>query len=306
MINNQTKNALHDIFTSEKITYNCPLKDYTSFKIGGCAEALVTVDKRGQLNRLLNLLNNERLPFFVIGKGTNLLINDKGYRGIVVKLGDEFKELTIDRNYIMAGAALLMSRMVMIAAKNNLGGIEHLAVIPGTVGGGITQNAGSSNKEIKSNIVSVEVLNTDKGINTLVKDELNMSYRSSIFKNKANGKYIIMSSRLSLEPREFLSIRQEIKEKYVARKNKMPLNFANAGSVFRRPVSGDPPGKIIEESGCKGLSVGDAEVSRMHANVIINKGNATFDDVVKLVDIVRNRVLSTAGISLELEIEIIK
>jgi len=306
MINDQTKKALHEIFTSEKIFYHCPLKDYTSFKIGGSADALVTVDKREQLSRLLNLLNNERVPFFVIGKGTNLLINDKGYRGVVVKLGDEFKELSVEQNYITAGAALLMSRMVMAAAKNNLGGIEHLAVIPGTVGGGITQNAGSSNKEIKSHVVSVEVLDINKGINTLVKDELNMSYRSSIFKNEANRKYIIMSSKLSLEPREFLSIRKEVKEKYLARKKKLPLNFANAGSVFRRPVTGEHPGKIIEESGCKGLCIGGAEVSCMHANVIINKGNATFDDVVKLVDIVRDKVLRTTGISLELEIEVIK
>jgi len=199
-----------------------------------------------------------------------------------------------------------MSRMVMIAAKNNLGGLEHLAVIPGTVGGGITQNAGSSNKEIKSNIVSVEVLDINRGINTLVKDELNMSYRSSIFKNQENKKYIIMSSRLLLEPRESLSIRKEIKEKYMARKKKLPLNYASAGSVFKRPVNGESPGKIIEESGCKGLFIGGAEVSCLHANVIINKGNATFNDVVKLVDIVRNKVLRTTGISLELEIEIIK
>ena len=304
MINNQTKKALHEIFTSEKIFYNCPLKDCTSFKIGGPADALVIVDKREQLSCLLNLLNNERVPFFVIGKGTNLLINDKGYRGIVVKLGDEFKELSVEQNYITAGAALLMSRMVMAAAKNNLGGIEHLAVIPGTVGGGITQNAGSSNKEIKSHVVSVEVLDINKGINTLVKDELRMSYRTSVFKNEAKGN-IILSSRFALEPREFITIKNDIKEKLISRKQKLPLKYHNAGSIFKKPANGIRPGKLIEETGCKGLCAGGAEVSQKHANFIVNKGNAKFDDVLKLIDLVRQRVQMASGINLELEVEVI-
>ena len=304
MINDQTKKALHEIFTSEKIFYHCPLKDYTSFKIGGSADALVTVDKREQLSRLLNLLNNEKVPFFVIGKGTNLLINDKGYRGVVVKLGDEFKELSVEQNYITAGAALLMSRMVMAAAKNNLGGIEHLAVIPGTVGGGITQNAGSSNKEIKSHVVSVEVLDINKGINTLVKDELRMSYRTSVFKNEAKGN-IILSSRFALEPREFITIKNDIKKKLISRKQKLPLKYHNAGSIFKKPANGIPPGKLIEKAGCKGLCAGGAEVSQKHANFIINKGNAKFDDVLKLIDLVRQRVQMASGINLELEVEVI-
>ncbi len=304
MINSRLRTALREIIAAENIVYDFPLRNYTSFRIGGPADALITVNEREQLNRLLCILSNENVSYFVIGKGTNLLINDNGYGGVVLKLGDGFKRASFENNYITAGAGLLMSKMVSAAARNNLGGIEHLAVIPGTVGGGITQNAGSSSQEIKTHLVSVEVMDVNHGVMTIMKDDLKMSYRTSVFKNEAKGN-IILSSRLTLEPREFITIKNDIKEKLISRKQRLPLKYHNAGSIFKKPANGIPPRKLIEEAGCKGLCAGGAEVSQKHANFIVNKGNARFDDILKLIDLVRQRVMTTSGISLELEIEVV-
>ena len=304
MINNRIRTVLREIVPEESVHYGCSLKEYTSFKIGGPADALITVNSIGQLERLLYISRNEDIPFFVIGKGTNLLIDDKGYRGFVIRLGDRFKEISIAGSYVNVGAGILMAKMVFTAARDNLGGIEHLAVIPGTVGGGITQNAGSSKKEIKTHLDSVEVLDIDQGVKRMTKGELRMSYRSSIFKDKAK-KNIILSARLTLEPREFLTVKEDIKERLIKRTGKLPLKFYNAGSIFKIPSNGIPPGKLIEEAGCKGLCVGDAEVSHKHANFIVNKGNAKFGEILELIDSVRQRVMAASGTELELEVEVI-
>lgn len=278
------------------------LSGYTSFRIGGPARALVIVHNEKELSRVLRLLRDSQTRHFLIGNGSNLLIKDGGYNGIIIKLGGEFEELSCEGELIEAGAACLLSRVSSAAAENSLAGMEFASGIPGTLGGAVFMNAGAYGGEMKDIVESVSVMSPD-GFSTIdvSGDDMEFSYRHSILEE--NG-YIVLKARLRLRTGDREEIRERIRELTCKRNEKQPVNFPSAGSTFKRPVGGFAAA-LIDEAGLKGTSVGGAEVSVKHSGFVINKGGATASDVIELMELVSDKVFERSGIRLEPEVRII-
>ncbi len=290
-------------FSSLEIRKKEKLAPYTTYGIGGEADYFVLPDSVSQLSSLLTILNKSGVPVFVIGKGSNILVSDKGFRGVVISLekcsGDLFLR---SNNQILADAGLRLSDLVDFAEEHEIKGFDFLAGIPGTVGGALIMNAGAFGGEIGEKVQSVQVLNSLGEIEELFPATINFGYRSAPgFQDK-----IILSALLEGEwtpgKGEILKINKQ--EYLKKRKMKQPLEYGSCGSVFKRPP-GNYAGTLIELAGCKGMSEGDAEVSFKHANFIINKGNAAAEDVFKLIVKVRHKVYKMFGIELQTEVKFI-
>ena len=290
------------IVPRDRVLTGEPLSGYTSFRIGGPARALVIVHNEKELSRVLRLLRDSQTRHFLIGNGSNLLIKDGGYNGIIIKLGGEFEELSCEGELIEAGAACLLSRVSSAAAENSLAGMEFASGIPGTLGGAVFMNAGAYGGEMKDIVESVRVMSPD-GFSTIdvSGDDMEFSYRHSILEE--NG-YIVLKARLRLRTGDREEIRERIRELTCKRNEKQPVNFPSAGSTFKRPVGGFAAA-LIDEAGLKGTSVGGAEVSVKHSGFVINKGGATASDVIELMELVSDKVFERSGIRLEPEVRII-
>lgn len=277
---------------------NEPLKKHTSFKIGGNAEIFVEVFSVDQLRAVLDACKENSIPLFVIGKGSNLLISDNGMKGVVLSLEGEFKEISIKENKVISGAGVSLSRLCNFALGNSLSGLEFGFGIPGTVGGAVYMNAGAYDGEMKNVIESVTHITRDGRIETLTAEELDLSYRHSIYKTNDN---IILFVTVELAPKDATEIKDKMDDFMNRRKSKQPLEFPSAGSVFKRPV-GNFAGTLIEGCGLKGKTIGGAQVSEKHAGFIINIGDATCKDVLDLVSFVQKTVKDETGYDLEREI----
>lgn len=277
---------------------NEPLKKHTSFKIGGNAEIFVEVFSVDQLRAVLDACKENNIPLFVIGKGSNLLISDNGMKGVVLSLEGEFKEISIKENKVISGAGVSLSRLCNFALGNALSGLEFGFGIPGTVGGAAYMNAGAYDGEMKNVIESVTHITRDGRIETLTAEELDLSYRHSIYKTNDN---IILFVTVELVPKDATEIKDKMDDFMNRRKSKQPLEFPSAGSVFKRPV-GNFAGTLIEGCGLKGKTIGGAQVSEKHAGFIINIGDATCKDVLDLVSFVQKTVKDETGYDLEREI----
>lgn len=277
---------------------NEPLKKHTSFKIGGNAEIFVEVFSVDQLRAVLDACKENNIPLFVIGKGSNLLISDTGMKGVVLSLEGEFKEISIKENKVISGAGVSLSRLCNFALGNALSGLEFGFGIPGTVGGAAYMNAGAYDGEMKNVIESVTHITRDGRIETLTAEELDLSYRHSIYKTNDN---IILFVTVELVPKDATEIKDKMDDFMNRRKSKQPLEFPSAGSVFKRPV-GNFAGTLIEGCGLKGKTIGGAQVSEKHAGFIINIGDATCKDVLDLVSFVQKTVKDETGYDLEREI----
>lgn len=277
---------------------NEPLKKHTSFKIGGNAEIFVEVFSVDQLRAVLDACKENNIPLFVIGKGSNLLISDTGMKGVVLSLEGEFKEISIKENKVISGAGVSLSRLCNFALGNALSGLEFGFGIPGTVGGAAYMNAGAYDGEMKNVIESVTHITRDGRIETLTAEELDLSYRHSIYKTNDN---IILFVTVELTPKDATEIKDKMDDFMNRRKSKQPLEFPSAGSVFKRPV-GNFAGTLIEGCGLKGKTIGGAQVSEKHAGFIINIGDATCKDVLDLVSFVQKTVKDETGYDLEREI----
>lgn len=292
--------SLQEFLNKADILKNEPMSKHTSFKIGGNAEYFIKVKSIQNLKKILILANNNNIPVTIVGNGTNLLVRKGGIKGFVLKL--DFKEFKIKRNtneiLITAEAGISLAALSAIALKEEISGLEFLSGIPGTIGGAIRMNAGAYGTEMKDIVLKTKVMSYDGKIKTLSLEEQKFSYRNSIF---SNNKYIILETTLKLKKGIKAEIEEKMNEYSLSRKNSQPLEYPNAGSTFKR-VEGKITAKLIDDCGLKGFCVGDAEVSMKHAGFIVNRGNATAEDVLNLTEIVKEKVKEKFDVNIELEI----
>ena len=277
---------------------NEPMKLHTTFKIGGAADILITVNNADQLRAALNACRESSIPVMILGKGSNLLISDEGIEGAVIALDGGFKELTVDGDTITSGAGVALTKLCTAALDNGLSGLEFAYGIPGTVGGAVYMNAGAYGGETKDVCIEAVYMTPEGEIGTCFGDALDFSYRHSVFKENDN---IILYSKYKLTPDDPAAIRKRMDDFLNRRRTRQPLEYPSAGSVFKRP-EGAFAGTLIEQCGLKGRTVGGAQVSEKHAGFIINAGGATCGDVTQLVRLVQETVRNETGYALECEI----
>jgi UDP-N-acetylmuramate dehydrogenase len=293
---------IRDIVGDSRIFPEESLKNYTTFRIGGKCRALVMPSTKEEIIKVVSLLRETKTNFFVMGNGSNLLVSDEGFDGIVVSL-KFFKGIEVleedDKTFtvrVMAGE--LMSSVGNYLARQGVEGFEFATGIPGTIGGGVRMNAGAYGGELKDILVNITAIAEDNTVVTLSNEELELSYRTSILAKK---NYICLDACFKLNKGDSLDIKAKIKEYANSRKEKQPLNYPSAGSTFKRP-EGYIAAKLIDEAGLKGLQVGGAKVSEKHAGFVVNVGGATAKDVIELTDRVKEVVKEKNGVSLELEV----
>ena len=276
-----------------------PMSLHTTFKLGGGAELFVKVKKPSQLAEIVKICNRESVPYMILGKGSNLLVSDKGIGGVVIALDGDFKEISVlDNNTIYCGSASSLAKLCSKALSLNLTGLEFGWGIPGSAGGALYMNAGAYGGEMKDVVYSVTHMTKDGRVETLSADKLNLGYRTSVYRE--NG-CIILGVTVKLSQGDPVEIRSKMDDYMDRRKAKQPLDYPSAGSVFKRP-EGNYAGALIEKCGLKGLTVGGAKVSDKHAGFIINTGTATCEDVLSLISEVQEKVKAETGYFLEREI----
>ncbi len=287
--------------SQQKIEYeeNCPMSLYTTFRIGGPADVVVSPHSIDELKTAVRLAREQSVPYMLLGKGSNLLVSDDGIEGAVIRIAEGFDELElIGGNTVLCGAGASLASLCTFCLKKSLSGLEFAYGIPGSVGGAVYMNAGAYGGEIGDVITSVCYMTEQGEILEAAGDELALSYRKSCFTNTSN---IILSAKFLLLPDESDSIRARMDDFIGRRKDKQPLNFPSAGSVFKRPV-GHFAGSLIEQCGLKGYTIGGAQVSEKHAGFIINIGGATCSDVLALVEHIKNTVEQKFSVTLENEV----
>lgn len=278
-----------------------PLRDYTSFKIGGNADVIVFPDTAEKLVSVTEYANNNAIRVLVIGKGSNLLVNDSGFRGIVINTCKMDKIMLVDDTTIYCECGVSLSRLCRFALENSLTGLEFAFGIPGTAGGAAYMNAGAYGGEMKDVLVSCTHITSDGKIAEFTGDELNLSYRHSAY---SDTDIIILSLTLNLNKGEKSEIKAKMDDLMSRRRDKQPLEYPSAGSTFKRP-EGYFAGALIEQCGLKGYSCGGAQVSEKHAGFVINRGGATAEDVLCVINHCKETVLMQTGVVLEPEVKII-
>lgn len=283
----------------QDVKFSEPLCNYTTFKIGGNAKMLIEISDSRALCELVKAAQENEVKYMILGKGSNLLFDDLGFNGVIFHLGSLFSKVTVSENTITAQAGASLISVCRAALDSSLSGLEFAYGIPGSVGGAVYMNAGAYGSEIKDVLVSCKVLAGDGSINTIYKNDMDMSYRHSIFQS---GRDVILSAEFVLDDtRSKDEIGAKMNELMGRRKEKQPLEYPNAGSTFKRP-EGFYAGKLIEESGLKGFTVGKAQVSKKHSGFVINLGGATFKDVTQLISEVQKKVKADSGQLLECEV----
>lgn len=289
--------------SSEKIKYNEEMKKYTTFKIGGPAECLIKIDNTEDLKEILNLAQEKQILLTILGNGSNVLISDNGIEGItlIIKIEKLEIEENGDKVKVTVGAGEKNAKIARIFLNQEISGFEEISGIPGTIGGAIRMNAGAHGKEMKDIVKKVKVISYQGKEKEFTNEEMKFEYRRSMLKEE---KYIVTEVELELTKGKKEEIQAKMEEYKTFRKEKQPIEYPSAGSTFKRGTD-FITAKLIDEAGLKGYSVGDAEVSTKHAGFVINKGNATSEDVLKLVKYVQEKVYEKFGKKIELEVEII-
>lgn len=290
---------LVEIIDKNRIFQNEMMKKHTSFKIGGPADFFIIIESVEELKAVLKLAKELDIPVTCIGNGSNLLVKDNGIRGLTIKL--DFKDLTINEDEIEAGAGVPIPVLARKAYENGLSGLEFASGIPGTLGGAIKINAGAYGGEFKDVVDFTTYLDNNLQVHTVSNEDQNFSYRNSRFNNTDD---IIISAKMKLKKENKDIIKAKMYELSAKRKDKQPINFPNAGSVFKRKNE-YIAAEVIDKCGLKGYNIGDAYISDLHAGFIINKGNATAQDVIQLIEHIKNTVHEKYNINLELEIKVI-
>ncbi len=285
---------------SSSIKENISLAEYTTFGVGGSADYFCVVDERKDLISLFKWCRDIKIPFLIIGNGSNLLISDKGFRGLVIKLGIDFQKINHVNNIVTADAGVSLPFLLKKTKTYSLAGIEPLVGIPGTVGGAVITNAGTRYGKI-GDVISKLVVMDLKGERIILKKDLKFFYRGS---NIDSQKEIIVEVEFSLSEKDEELIDKDMKNYMEERKNRQPWNLKSAGCVFKNPSQGSAA-KFIEEAGLKGFSKGGAEVSKLHANFIVNTKDATSSDILYLIRTIQDEVHKKFDILLELEIKIV-
>lgn len=302
---------LVEIFGQENVSVKEPMSRHTTFRIGGPADIYVTPQTKEKLAEAVVWLRKAGAVYEVIGNGSNLLVSDDGFKGVIFDMSKHLNKYSflhdecnsaVDKSnmvYVSAQAGVMLSRLGKEMASNSLSGFEFATGIPGTIGGAVMMNAGAYGGEMKDVLINATVLDKEGNIKTLSNEELELGYRTSIIEKAG---YIVLEAVIALMPDSQLAVEERIADFAQRRREKQPLEYPSAGSTFKRP-EGYFAGKLISDAGLKGFSVGNAQVSEKHAGFVINRGGATAADVIALTDYVKNKVKELYGVELTLEVK---
>lgn len=287
---------------AERVKQDEPMRKHTTFRAGGPTRYFAEPDGETALFKVLSLCQGEQVPYYILGNGSNLLVSDQGYEGVMIFMGDAFSEIeTIGESKIRAGAGALLSRIAREAVGASLTGFEFAAGIPGTLGGAVVMNAGAYGGEMKDVLKTVRVMEETGQILELSAEDLDLGYRHSSIPEK---KYIVLSAVIQLKSGMAEEIQAQIEELAARRREKQPLEYPSAGSTFKRPA-GYFAGKLIEDAGLRGFRYGGAQVSEKHCGFVINREQATAEEIRTLCSMVQEKVKELSGIDLECEIKML-
>lgn len=295
------KNLL-EILPEDAIELDASMKKYTTMKVGGNASAVVTPKNLDEIKTVLKYAKENKIELYVLGNGSNVIVDDDGIDGIVLKLGNKFSNIEVKENKIYVSSGASMPKVALVAKQNSLSGFEFASGIPGTIGGGIKMNAGAYGSEMANVLESVTYIDENYNLVTITNKDCNFSYRHSIFSE--HKEFVIIEAVLSLEKGNLEEIESKMKEYQEARSLKQPLEYANSGSIFKRP-EGYFVGKLVQDAGLKGKTIGKAQVSTKHSGFIINLGDATCSDIKELIKFIQDEVKEKFGVMLQTEVEFI-
>ena len=298
MISNAILETLQECVPAENIHLNEPMALHTTFRVGGPADCLIEMENAEQLSKILSYLQRVEYPFTVVGNGSNLLVSDKGYQGIVLLIGRKMSGISVEGNVIRAGAGATMAQIAQTAYKNGLSGLEFASGIPGTIGGGVVMNAGAYGGELAQVVTEVSVLDESGESLCLDNETMEFGYRKSILRKRP---FIVTEVLLRAEAGDPAQIKEKMDELAAKRREKQPLEFPSAGSTFKRP-EGYFAGELIMKAGMRGFQVGGARVSDKHCGFVVNVGNATAADVMDVICEVQHKVKERFGVELEPEV----
>lgn len=301
MINSELLLELEHILDIADIKLDESMKNHTYFKIGGNVDLMISPKNINQIFDTIKLLKKYGETPLIIGNGTNLLVSDKGVRGVIIKIGKQMSEIRVENHMVIADAGALLSQIANKALDNELTGFEFAAGIPGSLGGAVAMNAGAYDGEMKDVIYSIVCVDKQGNLIELQSDELDFSYRNSIVQK---NDLIVLQAKIKLQTGNRIDIKSKMNDYAERRISKQPLNLPSAGSMFKRPVN-DYASRLIEVNGLKGLRYGDAQVSDKHCGFIVNMGQAKCEDVIKLIKVVQKTVKDKSGIDLATEVKFI-
>ncbi|MGL5256630.1 MAG: UDP-N-acetylmuramate dehydrogenase [Proteocatella sp.] len=292
---------LKQILTLEQIKENEPMKHHTTFRIGGVADVMALPYNEQDVIDIIALAKKHNIPYTVVGNGSNILVTDKGIRGVVIKIADNFSQISIDGNTVYAQAGARLTAISRKIYEEGLTGFEFASGIPGTVGGGVYMNAGAYDSEMKNVVKSVTVLDKNSNVIELDNEAMEFGYRKS---KAMKEDYIILSVVMKLKSGNKNEIKAKIDDFTNRRVTKQPVSEFSAGSTFKRP-EGHFAGKLIEDTGLRGYTVGRAKISEKHCGFVINKGDSTFKEMIEFIQGVKHKVYQKTGVKLEEEIKIL-
>ena len=298
MISNAVVEAFKGFVPEENIYINEPMKEHTTFRVGGPADCLLEIDNKEQLSAVLHYLSLIGLPYFVLGNGSNLLVGDRGYKGIILHIRGNMKAVRVEGNMIIAQAGALLSQIAKVAYEHGLTGFEFAAGIPGTIGGGVVMNAGAYGGEMKQVVDTVSVLDKTGNELNLSNNTMEFGYRTSSIKNNL---FVVTEVSLQLASGNKEEIKIKMEELSLKRKGKQPLEYPSAGSTFKRP-EGYFAGELIMNAGLRGYAVGGARVSDKHCGFVVNTGNACAADICDVINQVQYVVKEKFQVDLEPEV----
>lgn len=285
-----------------KVKRNERLSQHTTMKIGGPADIFIEPSSLENIQKVMTFLKERHIPWRAIGRGSNLLVSDKGIEGIVIKLGSGLDHLTINDSTITVGGGHSLVSLSTLISKKGLSGLEFASGIPGSVGGAVYMNAGAHGSDISKILTKAHILLEDGSMEWISNDDMEFTYRTSLLQKKRPG--IVLEAEFQLEKGDRTAIVSQMQKNKDYRKETQPWNFPCAGSIFRNPLP-NYAGKLIEDAGLKGYQLGGAKISEMHGNFIVNAGNATAKDVLDLIQHIKDTILHLYGIKMETEVEII-
>lgn len=298
-MNETFRDKIHHIIEENRIRENEPMSRHITFRVGGNADYYVMPDSEEEIQDVIALCKEFQVPYYVIGNGSNLLVGDKGYRGVILQICREMSSIQVDDQVISVQAGALLSKVGNVALEAGLTGFEFAAGIPGTVGGAVVMNAGAYGGEMKDILLDVTVLTSDGEVKVLNLEELELGYRTSVIPKM---QYVVLSARFGFQKGEKEVIRATMNQLKEQRVSKQPLEYPSAGSTFKRP-EGHFAGKLIQDAGLRGFQVGGAQISEKHCGFVINKEQATASDIVELMRQVSEKVWELFEVRLEPEVK---
>lgn len=299
MVESGMLEILQKLTGTEQVWAEEPMKDHTTFRVGGCARYLVEPKDAEQLSKVVGACRKRGMPYYVVGNGSNLLISDTGYDGVIIHLFKNMSEIRIKGDHMILQAGALLVKAASIACREGLSGLEFASGIPGTVGGALVMNAGAYGGEMKDVVSRVTVLTPEGEIREYTNEEMSFGYRRSRITEEGS---IVLEAEFALRPGRTEEIRARMDELKEQRILKQPLEYASAGSTFKRP-EGYFAGKLIQDAGLRGFRIGDAQVSEKHCGFVINRGNATASEIAEVIRQVQDRVYEHSGVRLQTEVK---